>query len=82
MYLLVISLDTIDSLMGSNLNDFKSYAGDDADTVNLRWFDLETKVFGLASKGIPWKEDVFERGVALGFQTSVDTKVAAIVVSN
>lgn len=36
MYRRVISRDTIDSLMGSNLNDFRSYGGDAADMETER----------------------------------------------
>jgi hypothetical protein len=57
MYLLVISLDTIDSLIGSNLKAFRSYGGDD---MEMETFGDDDDFVGCIRSvgfemGVPWK---------------------------
>lgn len=61
MYLRVISRDTMDSLMGSNLKLFRSYGGGDEaadmETDALRGEDFALRWKESGVMGTPWKED-------------------------
>lgn len=81
MYLLVISRETIDSLIGSNLNDLRSYGGDEkAETVN--WWFCWPDLIGWRRDAVeietPLKDDS-KKLVVLGLEEREEAKVVAMV---
>jgi hypothetical protein len=76
MYRLVISRDTIDSLMGSNLNEFRLYGGDAAaDMETERWLWL-CGVDLMGWRRRDWEDSKKE---VLGFEEREGAKVVAMV---
>ena len=80
MYLLVISLDTIDSLIGSNLKAFKSYGGDD---MEMETFDDDDFLGCIRSvgfeMGVPRKEEAVSKGESFWDFVERERRVVAMV---
>lgn len=81
MYLLVISLDTIDSLIGSNLKAFRSYGGDD---MEMETFGDDDDFVGCIRSvgfemGVPWKEEEVSKGESFWDFVEREVRVVAMV---
>lgn len=81
MYLLVISLDTIDSLIGSNLKAFRSYGGDD---MEMETFGDDDDFVGCIRSvgfemGVPWKEEEVSKVESFWDFVAREVRVVAMV---
>ena len=83
MYRRVISRDTIDSLMGSNLNDPRSYAGDwaaaDTELDDLRCWTRDGDEIGAPKRDDDGGWESRKEDLDLGLGKREGVKVAAIV---
>lgn len=82
MYLRVISRDTIDSLIGSNLKDWRSYGGGDGDDADMdarreRLKFLRACCWGFRRNTVLWERR--EEGLAVLVKEGEEMVVEAMV---
>lgn len=68
----------MDSLMGSNLKELRSY-GLVKDMEMVEFCGLDLMGVKRDAKGVPWKEDLWSRKDGFGFEESEGVRVVAMV---